>query len=59
MSKMSQQDWATVSLVATVGSAVVDWHGYTNSRGWTDAHRFFFTLTVIAAVGPQLQGGLR
>jgi len=52
---VSKKDWGTLSLLATMGGAVVAWHGYANSRGWTDAHRLFVVLAIIAAVGPHLQ----
>lgn len=52
---MSKRDWNTLSTIATVGGLIVAWHGYTNSRGWSDAHKFFVGLSIVVAVGPQLQ----
>ena len=55
VSRQNRGFWNAVSAIATVGGLIVAWHGHTNSRGWTDAHRLFVGLAVVASVGPQLE----
>lgn len=50
---MRKRDWDNLSLIATVGGAIVALHGIT-SRKWQEAHTFFLVLALAAAVGPQL-----
>lgn len=51
---MSKRDWDTFSTVATVGGALVALHGITSGK-WSDAHKFFLVLSLVAAIGPHLQ----
>ena len=52
---MSQRDWNTISAIATIGGAIVAWHGYSRDRRWSDAHKFFIGLSLAVAVGPHFQ----
>ena len=50
---MSNKDWKTLAIVASVGGLVVGLHGITSKR-WTNAHTLFVLLGAIAAVGLSL-----